>query len=105
MTLQTQSGGTIKRIKAVGHETFKGVADWFFIGDVAYEDGGPEVERQIPPFAVCCDSDEDKAELATIVARLSEYLRTAGKWHDQKETRDGRVYSWTPKQPKGQEPL
>lgn len=105
MALQTNSGGKITNLKAVGHETFKGVADWFFVGDVEYFDGSKGENRQIPPFALCYESDADKPALDAAMQRLNDYLRRNGEWHDAKETRDGRMYSWTPAKPKGQEPL
>jgi hypothetical protein len=105
MALQTKSGGTITSLKAIGHETYKGVADWFFVGDVEYKDGGSNKDLRIAPYSLCYESDDDKPAIDAAMARLNKYLQTEGEWHEPKHKRDGRVYSWTPRQPVGREPL
>lgn len=91
-------GGEIVRLVAIGHETRDGVADWFFVGDIRWQDGGVSRDREIPPTCVCTDGD-DARSVATcrgLMARLDQYLHDEGSWHDTKFKRDGRAYSWTP---------
>lgn len=102
MALQHRSGGTIERLTHVGHETYKGVASWFFVGDVAWRDGSRSESIEIQPNALCCDTDEDHEQVKSLLGRLNDYLGEAGEWHEPKSKRDGRMYSWTPKQPNRQ---
>jgi hypothetical protein len=94
-------GGTITAIHAIAHETFKGVADWFFVGDVVWRDGTASKAAHISPISVCCETDADKPQVDALMKALNDYLEEAGEWHDQKSKRDGRVYMWTPREPKG----
>jgi hypothetical protein len=105
MTLRTQGTGTIKALKGIGHQTYKGVADWFFVADVTYDDGGENRDLQVAPYALSYESEADKPELDAAMRKLNEYLDRNGEWHDDKRKRDGRIYCWTPKSPKGMEPL
>lgn len=96
-------GGRITAIHSIEHATYKGVASWFFRGDVEWvksKGGGKSEATEIPPYAVCYDESipKSKAECNKVFDLLSEYLQTHGEWHDQKEMRDGRMVSWTPKQ-------
>lgn len=105
--LTHRHGGTITAIHAVGHQTIKGVADWYFIGDVEWQDGTKSKATQISPVAVCCDSavDEQMAKWKRLHKVLNDYLESAGAWHEPKHKRDGRVFSWTPKAKEGSEPV
>ena len=107
--LRHKHGGRILAIHSVAQSTYKQIADWYFIGDIAFDDK-PEkqvVNREIPPYAVCYDHDnpEAKAEGDSIFAAMNEHLATNGKWHDPKHMKDGRMVSWTPKEKTGLSPL
>lgn len=105
--LQHRSGGKIVRLTHVAHETYKGVASWHFIGDVVWDDGS--VERrgvEIAPFAVCHNSTPDGIEQCNEAhAKLTDYLGRVGEWHPMKHKKDGRAYSWTPKESCGREAI
>ena len=95
-------GGVITAVASVGHETFKGVASWFFIGDIEWDDGTKSKASQIAPHALCHDGTAEGAALCNALhSTLAAYLGRAGGWHDTKRKRDGRCYSWTPRNPKG----
>ena len=91
-------GGRIIAIHSVGHSTHKKVAQWFYIGDVEWKDGGKSVGTEIPPWAVCFDHDipEACAEYTTVVNKLNAYLVDNGEWHNIRYVGDMAV-SWTPK--------
>jgi hypothetical protein len=104
-TLQHRNGGTIESVTAIAHETYKGVADWFFTGRVRWADGGVSESARIAPFQLCHDdSEESRALVHDYLARLTRYLDAHGEWHEPKHKRDGRVYSWTPHKPNDSEP-
>jgi hypothetical protein len=85
--------GKITAITAIGHETYKGVADRFFIGSVEWRDGSSSKDIHIAPIALCGSNDEDKPAIDSLMKQLTEYLNEAGDWHDMKHKRDGRCYS------------
>lgn len=97
MNIQHRNGGTITRISHVGHETYKGVADWFFIGDVTWRDGSKSDDAKIAPFQLCHDNDDEKAEIDRLMKQMNDYLASAGEWHAPESRSFGRVVSWTPK--------
>lgn len=102
--LKHRHGGTITKISSIGHDSYKGVAEWFFLGDVKWEDGKESKETRIAPFALGHDGTiEGQQECDALHGKLSDYLGRVGAWHDMKHKRDGRCYSWTPKKPAGQE--
>lgn len=104
--LQHRHGGTITAVHAIGHDTHKGVADWFFVGDVQWLDGSSSKRLRIAPFALGHNSTPaGEAECNRLHGLLTDYLRDVGTWHDAKRKRDGRVYSWTPKEPTGERGL
>ena len=105
MALLHKNGGTITAITGVGHETYKGVATWHFIGDIEWHDGGKSKQHFIAPYCLCYETPEQKAELDRLMAQLNEYLEATGAWHDMKHKRDGRCYSWTPRKPEGRKTL
>lgn len=93
-----RNGGTITALYSIGHATRDGVAEWFFVGDVTWQDGGTSKAIEISPICVCCDNAvaEQMKDYSFVNDRLSQYLGKYGKWHDMKEAKDGRCYSWTP---------
>ena len=95
--LEHKHGGTITALTHIGHQTHRGVADWFFVGDVEWHDGSKSKSIEIAPWALCGTPEE----VAPHTRMLSEYLEREGKWHDTKSKRDGRVYSWIPDKPEG----
>lgn len=101
-TLKHRHGGTITAITGIGHETYKHVASWHFIGNVDWEDGSHSDDLQIAPNAVCADT---AAQVQPYMDALNDYLARRGEWHDMKYTRDGRAYSWTPHEQKISESL
>lgn len=105
-----KNGGDITEITHIGHSTYKGVATWFFVGDIEWAagvGGGKSVATEIPPWALCHDQDNKEAheECSALLAALNAYLRSVGDWHDQKHKRNGRVYSWTPFEKEQREPI
>lgn len=100
--LQHKHGGRIVNISAVGHVLRNGVADWFYVGDVEWSDGGKSENTEIPPYAVCFDQNDKDAqeEHSKIYRKLCDYLGEYGEWHDPKHKKDGRVYHWSPKSKK-----
>jgi hypothetical protein len=56
-------GGTITSVSEIGHETYKGVANWFFIGNVEWNDGSRSEAIQIAPIAVCYETEADKPKV------------------------------------------
>jgi len=101
--LMHRHGGDILAVAAIGHETYKGVADWFFVGDVKWADGTESKGHRIAPHALVYEADN--AEGRQLHLLLSDYLIRNGQWHDAKHKRDGRVYHWTPTEPNGSEPV
>jgi hypothetical protein len=99
-----KSGGEVVSIDAIAHETYKGVADWYFIGRVKWRDGSESAAARIEPWALCHDdTEESQSTVREWIARLNRYLQAKGVWHDMKHKRDGRAYSWTPTKPAGEE--
>lgn len=105
--LKHRSGGTITRITHVAHETYKGVASWHFIGDVVWGDTGKESHGvELSPFTVCHDGSAEGIEQCNKAhAALTDYLGRVGEWHDTKHKKDGRCYSWTPRNSCGRETI
>ena len=101
MTLQHRNGGEITALTHVAHETYKGVASWHFIGDVKWSDGTESKGIEIGPNALC----GEPAECRPLFEQLNAYLSEVGEWHDTRQKRDGRVYSWSPKEPRGKRAL
>jgi hypothetical protein len=107
--LQHKLGGRIVEISAAEHETYKGVASWYFAGSVIFDDSKTQEPQacQLAPWVICADQDNPsaKAEAEAIFAALTAHMEMAGQWHDAKHKRDGRVYSWTPFKLKGSTPI
>ena len=101
--LEHKAGGKITVIEYVAHETYKGVASWHFIGSVVWSDGKKSDDIQISPISLCFDQTkpEAKAECDAVLKALNDYILEAGEWHEPKHKRDGRVYSWTPREKNG----
>lgn len=100
--LKHRHGGDIVKVVAVGHETHGGVAEWYFIGEVQWSDGTTSKDTQIAPFCLGHDSTpEGQALCNEMHGALAQYLGDVGEWHDQKRARDGRHYSWTPREKSG----
>lgn len=97
--LQHKHGGRITAIHSVAHAVDRGVAYWFYKGDVEWNDGGKSVNLEIAPWALCYDQKNLSAEkeYATVADTMQKHLIENGEWHDQKRAKDGRVYSWSPK--------
>ena len=101
-TLQHAHGGTITAVTHIGHQTQRGVADWFFVGDVNWQDGSQSTGIQIGPGDLChCNENAAKQEVHRLLALLNNYLAASGNWHDPVHKRDGRVVLWTPHQAHG----
>lgn len=103
-------GARITHINAVAHSTYKGVADWYFLGNVEWpqEEGKPsktQTNIEIPPYSVCYLDDAGKPECDVIMKAMNDYLVEKGRWHDAKHMRDGRVVHWTPNEKTGLVPL
>lgn len=106
--LRHRHGGRVIDISAIGHNTYKGVASWFFVGHVKWQDGTESPRCEIEPSALCCiaaDGEPGLIECEAFHSGLNDYLREHGRWHDMKAHRDGRHYSWTPHQPKNEQPV
>lgn len=112
--LLLKSGGRITAIHGVAHSTYKGVASWYFLGDVewtAEENNGRAAtlkNHEIPPYSICYDSDHEadgKAEVNAIMKEMNEYLASKGKWLKKAKYVGERVVHWTAKQPTGLAPI
>lgn len=92
-------GGKIVDVYSVGHETHKGVADWFFLGKVEWSDGTVSEGARIAPWALCADQKnaDAQSEINALLEAMNSYLRKHGAWHEPKRARDGRMVHWTPK--------
>jgi hypothetical protein len=90
-------GGSVTRVTKIGHATTRGVARWFFIGDVAWRDGGQSTAREIAPDMLLHDDTPGSREaVLELMARLHAYLAEHGTWHEPKKVRGGFVTHWTP---------
>lgn len=106
--LRHRHGGRIIAIDAIGHDTYKGVASWHFVGHVKWEDGSESPSSVIEPFLICTVYEDGTAgteECNAYLEGMNDYLREHGKWHEPKSARDGRRYTWTPTKPKHQQPI
>jgi hypothetical protein len=99
--MEHRHGGQIIAITGIGHDTFTGVASWFFIGDVKWRDGSESKQMQIAPNEIC----GTQHECSPLFEKLNAYLTHAGEWHKMKHKRDGRCYSWTPRERRGFRPI
>lgn len=102
-----RGGGEITRVEAIGHNTYEGVADWFFICDVKWRDGSSSQSIGVSPVSICYDGDEPdhaeaKARIDALLDKLNTYLGENGTWHDNKRAKGGRIYRWTPHKPAGE---
>lgn len=107
MAILHRGGGVITSISAIAHDTYKKVASWHFIGNVKWQDGSASQELQIHPSSVCYDDtiQDSKIKVHGLMDELTDYLNHHGTWHDDKHTRDGRVYRWTPHKPEHREEI
>jgi hypothetical protein len=107
--LWDKAGARITALHAVEHDTDNGIGIWYFVGDLEWSAGKTSGDREIPPHRICVsrDGSEDQGnqELSKALAVMNDHLLTHGKWHDMKFKRDGRGYSWTPKQKKARTPI
>lgn len=111
--LRLKSGGRVTAIHAVAHSTYKGVADWYFLGDLVFSENpdGSErgaISREIPAWSLCADhsNPEAKAEIDFVMKELNDYLCARGKWlREGKHMKDGRVVHWVPTEKTGLVPL
>lgn len=100
--LMHRNGGRITEVSAIAHSTHKGVAYWFFIGNVDWRDGSKSIDAEISPSCLVRDEDDDigRREVDDLLRQMNAYLATVGEWHDQK-IKKGLAYSWTPHKPSG----
>lgn len=98
MNIKHRYGGNITRITGIGHKTREGVAHWFFIGDVDWDDGSKSRAIQDLRGALLPDEMYD-----ALYDAVEDYLNRNGMWHDKKTTKDGHYYCWTPDEPEKQE--
>lgn len=109
--LLLKSGGRITAIHGVAHSTYQGVASWYFLGDIewtAEENNGRAAtlkNHELPPYAICSDSPEGKAEVDAIMKEMNEYLASKGKWLKKAKWVGERLVNWVAKQPTGLVPL
>lgn len=89
-------GGRIVRIEKIAHEIAKPKDGrsrdiWFFIGDVAWPDGGESKGHEIAPWALAYGDDQEAAqeEINQLSQLLTEYLLANGEWH-----KDGPHEGW-----------
>ena len=94
-TLLHRHGGEITNVTHVGHDTYKGVAEWFFIGDIKWQDGSESKERQIPPTMLCHDdTPESKARVHSLLDQLNAYLHECGEWLEKPKKKRGLLVHW-----------
>ena len=96
-----KQGGRIVKIHTIGHHTYKGVADWYFVADVEWSDGTKSKLLEVAPYALCTDSGHPgaKIEIDGLMEKMNGYLAKHGEWHEAKRKKDGRIVHWTPKKP------
>jgi hypothetical protein len=60
--LMLKAGGRVMKIHGVAHSCYKGVADWYFLADLLFDDSPDRstgaLNRELPPYAVCYDHDK-----------------------------------------------
>lgn len=98
-------GGRIREVHAIAHRTYKGVAEWFFIATVEWNDGSVSEFAEVAPWALVSGELSGKDEVDALVAKLTDHLAEHGEWHEPRQKRDGRIYGWTPKHPDGRTSL
>lgn len=105
--LLDKSGAKVTAIHSAHHSTYKGVASWYFMGDLEFVQGEGLENREIAPYMLCADHDnpEAKAELERVLAVMNDHLLKHGEWHKTRFTKDGRAVSWTPKEKEGSTPI
>src|SRR6267142_5551727 len=98
-------GGRVVSIAKIGHVTTgngkKGVAHWFYLGRVVWDDASVSESIEIPPFALCVDDGDHlaaDAEYKILSAKMSTYLIRAGSW-------DSKRSLWIPIKPTGEKPI
>lgn len=98
--LEHRFGGKVV-LRGVGHETFKGVASWFYIGDVTWDDTcKTQMNAHIEPNNLC----GEHGEVVAASRLLNRYLSEQGQWlANQKILRDGRIVFWVAKQLAGEQ--
>jgi hypothetical protein len=88
-------GGTITAIKAISHEIAKpkdGRSQdiWFFVGDVAWDDGSKSKDVEIAPWALCHKggfSSEGHHEISDLMKAMNDYLAANGTWVEAPSTK------------------
>jgi hypothetical protein len=84
MTMYHKHGGKILKITAIEHETYRRVANWWFIGDVQWSDAGrTQIGARIFPDQVQYDASDNgtgRIEVLAVMEKLSDYLHNYGEW-------------------------
>lgn len=98
LKLGHKNGGRVTRIVAIAHSSWKGRAEWHFVGFVEWDDGSHKRhteprEVDIPQY-VLTSYGNDRADLEKAMHAMNEYLRINGEWGDGNG-------SWTPYQKSG----
>lgn len=88
--LEHKHGGRIVAFHSMGHSTYKGVASWFYVCDVDWNDGTKSDKIEVAPWALCFDHSnaEARREYEAIVELLSNYLEQNGEWHQRPKKGD-----------------
>lgn len=99
--LHHKAGGQVYEVMGVGHRTFEGVAYWFVLGCVKWNDGTVSEGLEIPPDRLCCDgsNNEARAELDAVMKPLNEHLRKRGRWLKEAKMVGDRLVHWVAKNP------
>jgi hypothetical protein len=82
-----KGGGKITGIVAIAHSTYKGRAEWHFVGTCEWLDGSharsPGRLYDIEPGALCTPEDDSPADIDAAMNALSAYLNRNGNWNDR----------------------
>jgi hypothetical protein len=105
--LRLKCGARVTAIHSIAHETYKGVASWFFIGDLEFEKGKTLILEDIAPIQLCADLDnpEAKAELDKALEAMNDHLLKHGRWLKKQKWVGERLVSWVPKRSEHQTPI
>lgn len=81
------SGGKIIALTAIAHSTYKGNAEWHFIGRCEWDDGSharrPEHEYDIAPYSLRTPENGDQADIDKAMAAMNDYLARNGRWTER----------------------
>lgn len=81
-------GGQITRITAIEHRAHPpqhghSSDEWFFVGDVTWDDGTKSEGLEIAPYGLCCRDESQRQEVDGLIEALNKYLSENGTWSEK----------------------